>query len=83
MLKLIMLSALAVLISCQGSSSGGGGGAKITSGNVTTNNEASAFIQNSLTSIPPSQRISEQDLSSWQGEGLISSEEAAELSENI
>lgn len=80
-MKCLLLLILLSFAACNGSS--GNSSPKIASGDIAASQTAKAFIKNSQNEIPSSLQVNHSDLQSLSQEGLVTPEEASQISENL
>lgn len=82
-MKIISLLTLLYLASCNGGGGGSSSEPKVNSGDIASTQAANAYIQESQNQIPSSLQVKTDDLESLKAEGLVTQEEASELSQII
>lgn len=80
-MKLLLLSILFTFTACNGNSKNSS--PNISAGDIAASQGAKTFVKNSLNEIPSSLQVNQSDLQSLAQDGLVTQEEASQISENL
>lgn len=79
-MRIILGISFILLASCSGSDEST---PKVNSGDIASQMEAKAFVQQTNSEISPSLQIQPSELNNWKQEGLLTQDEATIIQENL